>query len=232
MHPLLPIVLAAVTCNSISGEPAGCDSVVGMRVLLRYDRAAVSVETAREMAGVVDRELARISAQLGCSTRERIVTIAHGKDAYRSAGTPEWSGGAFDGRIHVPVFDSRLLDDNLRRTLAHETVHACLAMLGRWPAWVHEGIAQHVSGETLTPAGHDRIAALVRTGKLPPLAKLSGDWSGLNAETARLAYEIALCAIEIFNRDFGIVGLRNLLRDPSKLPYYTAEIDRRLAQVR
>ena len=31
-----------------------------------------------------------------------------------------------------------------RRTLAHETVHACLAALGNWPAWVHEGLAQRL----------------------------------------------------------------------------------------
>lgn len=232
MHPLLPFVLAAVTCNSISGEPARCDSVVGMRAVLRYDPRTVSLDTAREMTGILDREVARISAQLGCAPREPVETIVHSENSYRNSGNPEWSGGAFDGRIHVPVLNHRLLDDNLRRILAHETVHACLALLGRWPAWLHEGIAQHVSGETLAPAGRERIAALARERRLPALSSLGNDWSKLDAPSARLAYDIALCAVEIFNRDFGIVGLRNLLRDPARLPYYTQEIDRRLAQIK
>ncbi|MEI9815014.1 MAG: hypothetical protein WDO18_21260 [Acidobacteriota bacterium] len=200
----------------------------GTRILLRYEGTAITVDTAREMAAVLDGEYARISAQLGCSGTERIVTIAQSASAYKkTTAAAEWSAGQYDGRIHVPVFDKGSLDANTRRTLAHETVHACLTMLGRWPAWLHEGIAQYISGQTLPAADRDQITQLARAHKLPALAKLDGDWSTMDAGSARVAYNLALRAIEIFQQDFGAYGLRNLLKNPDKLPYYAGEIDRR-----
>jgi hypothetical protein len=207
--------------------------IYGTRVLLRYEGTAISQATAREMAAVVDQEFARISAQLGCSTQERIVTIAQSREAYqKTTAAAEWSAGQYDGRIRLPVFDpgsnGGSLDDNTRRTLAHETTHACLTMLGRWPAWLQEGVAQYMSGQTLPPAERDKIAALARSGQLPSLAKLDGDWSGLSTANARVAYAVALRAVEIFQQDFSAYGLRNLLRNPEQLPKYAAEIDKRL----
>ena len=203
--------------------------LVGTRVLLRYEGTAISVETAREMAQVVDQEFARISAQLGCTTAERIVTIAQSRDAYKkTTAAAEWSAGQYDGRIRVPVFDRGSLDADTRRTLSHETTHACLSMLGRWPAWLQEGVAQYMSGKTLSAGEREQIAQMGRAKTLPSLTRLGGDWSGLDTTTARMAYAIALRAVEVFNQDFGGYGLRNLLRNPEKLAGYTGELDRRL----
>jgi hypothetical protein len=203
--------------------------IYGARVLLRYEGAAVPVETAREMAAVVEQEFARISAQLGCSTSERIVTIVQSREAYRKAtAAAEWSAGLYDGRIRVPVFGSGPLDRDTRRTLAHEVTHACLSMLGRWPAWLQEGVAQHMSGARLGPAERQQLEHWIRAGKLPSLAKLGEDWSGMDGETARAAYALALRAIEVFEQEFSAYGLRNLLRNPERLPQITAELDRRL----
>lgn len=203
--------------------------IFGARVLLRYEGTAISPEVAREMLAVVEQEFARISARLGCSTTERIVTIAQSRDAYRkTTATAEWSAGLYDGRIRVPVFDSGSLDGDTRRTLAHETTHACLSMLGRWPAWLQEGVAQFMSGDQLRPAERQQLEQLARARKLPSLAKLGEDWSGMDAATARAAYALALRAVEVFEQEFGGYGLRNLLRNPERLPQITAELDRRL----
>lgn len=203
--------------------------ILGTHILLRYEGTAISVETAREMAAVLDHEFSRISAELGCAQSERIVTIAQSMDSYKkTTAAAEWSAGQFDGRIHVPVFDKGSLDANTRRTLAHETAHACLSMIGRWPAWLHEGVAQYISGKTLPAQEREVIAQLARAHKVPSLAKLDGDWSGFDAVNARLAYNVALRAVEIFKADFGAFGLRNLLKNPDRLPYYAAEIDKRM----
>jgi hypothetical protein len=203
--------------------------ILGTHVLLRYEGTSISVDTAREMVAVIDQEYGRISAQLGCNTNERIVTIAQSQDAYKkTTAAAEWSAGQYDGRIHVPVFDKGTLDANTRQTLAHETAHACLSMIGRWPAWLHEGIAQYISGRTLPQTDRDAITQLARAHEVPSLSKLAGDWSSMDAVKARLAYNVALRAVEIFNQDFGAFGLRNLLKNPDKLPYYAAEIDKRM----
>jgi len=203
--------------------------LVGMRVMLRYEAAAVPIETARAMLGVLDEEYARISAQLGCSAEERIVAIVQSRDAYRkTVNAAEWNGGQFDGRIRVPVLEGQGMDASTRRTFAHETVHACLAMIGRWPVWLHEGLAQKLSGDTLSPATLQRLADMAQKKKLPRLENLGQDWSRLDTEHAQIAYALALAGVEQFFANYAQLGIANLLRNRERLPEITADLDKRL----
>ena len=201
----------------------------GMRVLLRYESSAIAADTARQMTAVLDQEFARISQVLGCNADERVIAIVQSKDAYRkTTGTAEWNGGQFDGKIRVPMFDPRAVDATLLRSLAHETAHACLTMLGHWPTWLQEGIAQKLSGDTLTPAVTKQLGDLARQGKLPRLGTLPQDWMRMDAGQAAAAYALSLAAVELLWGDAGANGVGNLLRNPDRLPQVTAELDRKL----
>ena len=205
------------------------ERLYGLRVLLRYESSIVPTETARQMTTVLDQEFIRISQQLGCSADERVIAIVQSRDAYRkTTDSAEWSGGQFDGKIRVPVFDPKVLDKGMIRSLQHETTHACLTMIGRWPAWLQEGIAQKLSGDTLTPAQTKQIIGWVHDGKLPRLSNLRQDWSRMDAAHASLAYALSLAAVEMLWQDSGDDGIRNLLRNPERLPQVTAELDRKL----
>jgi hypothetical protein len=205
------------------------ERLYGLRVLLRYESSIVPTETARQMTTVLDQEFIRISQQLGCSAGERVIAIVQSRDAYRkTTDSAEWSGGQFDGKIRVPVFDPKVLDKGMIRALQHETTHACLTMLGRWPAWLQEGIAQKLSGDTLTPTQTKQITGWVHDGKLPRLSNLGQDWSRLDTAHATVAYALSLAAVEMLWQDTGDDGIRNLLRNPERLPQVTAELDRKL----
>jgi hypothetical protein len=205
------------------------DRLYGIRVLLRYDSSVIKAETARDMLGALDHEFSRVAAELGCRAEERVVAIAQGKEAYRKATeAAEWSGGQYDGRIRVPVFDGQVLDQAMRRTLAHEITHACLTMLGRWPSWLQEGLAQKLSGDTLAPEVRQKMAAMAQEHRLPRLANLGQDWSRMDAEHAMLAYGLSLAAIELFYQEYANYGIANLLRNPERLGAITADLDRRL----
>lgn len=205
------------------------DRLVGMRVLLRYEAKTVPIETARQMLGVLDEEYMRISAQLGCNAEERIVAIVQSREAYRkTVDVAEWNGGQFDGRIRVPVLEGQGLDASARRTFAHETVHACLSMIGRWPVWLHEGLAQKLSGDTLSPVIVARLAEMAQQKKLPRLENLGQDWSRLDTLHAQLAYALALDAVEQFYANYAQMGIANLLRNPERLGSITADLDKRL----
>ena len=148
------------------------EKLYGMRVVLRYDSGTVPTDTARAMVNVVDGTFARVSQQLGCYAEEKIVTIIQSRDAYKKAtDAAEWSGGQYDGRIRVPVMNGQQMDARQEQVLAHETTHACLAMLGEWPSWLHEGMAQKLSGETLRPETRAQLAELAKAGQLPKLEK-------------------------------------------------------------
>ncbi len=116
----------------------------------------------------------------------------------------------------------------VRQVLAHETTHACLSMLGHWPAWLQEGLAQKLSGETLTPTATARIAAMVAAKQLPKLENLSQDWSRLDTNHATVAYALSLAAVELFYKDYAQYGLGNLIRNPERLAQVTAELDKKL----
>ena len=204
--------------------------LIGMRVQLRYEAPAIADETARQLLGTLDEEFARISAALGCSSGERVSAIAQSREAYRqTTNAAEWSGGQFDGKIRVPMVEGRL-DGELRRTLAHEITHACLSMLGRWPAWLQEGIAQKLSGEPVAPGIAKAIAELARAGQLPKLASLGQDWSRLDTAHAEIAYGLSLRAVDLFLEEHPAIGLRNLMKFPERLPAITAELDKLLSQ--
>lgn len=65
---------------------------------------------------------------------------------------------------------------------------------------------------------------------MPPLAKLSGGWGGLNTQQAALAYAYALVAADLLVKEFGNDGLRNLLRNPERIPAISKELDKRLIE--
>src|SRR5262249_47355192 len=162
---------------------------------------------ARSMLGVLDEEYTRVSFQLGCRANEKMMAIVESRETYMKAtAAAEWSGGHYDGRVRVPVRDS-----NMRRVLAHELVHACLAELGQWPAWVHEGLAQKYSGDAVPAGLRELIAQMVQEKKLPRLAQLGASFSGLSADHARIAYSYALVAADKLLELNANTGIGNLL---------------------
>lgn len=204
------------------------DKVFGLHFVLRYEGEALPSDIARTMLSVLDDEFARVSAQLGCPREERITAIVQPRDAYlRSSGASEWSGGQYDGRIRVALIEGTTFGPRTRRAFAHEIVHACLANIGRWPTWFHEGLAQKLSGDSLPPVQRRLFDEMAKKHALPRLEDLRGNWSGLSSEAARLAYAQSLYAIDLY-LESSAYGLRNLMNNPDRLPQITADLDRLL----
>jgi tetratricopeptide (TPR) repeat protein len=201
----------------------------GSKVVLRYDPEIVPVDTARAMVGVVDGTFTRVSSQLGCSAEEKIVTIIQSREAYQKAtNAAEWNGGQYDGRIRVPVMSGQQMNAAAEQVLAHETTHACLAMLGEWPSWLHEGMAQKLSGEVLAPEMRVRLTKMAQAGKLPKLEEMRQQWSQMDAAHAGLAYALALAAVDALYQNYGSDGVRTLMRNPDRLPSVSAALDKSL----
>jgi len=204
------------------------EKLLGLRVALRYDGVAVPLETARQMVDALDREFSRISGELGCSAQERLVAIVQTRDAYRkTTDAAEWSAGQYDGRIRIPLIEGQGMDAGMRRIFGHEATHACLAMLGRWPAWLQEGLAQKFSGDTLSPAARKKIAELTASKQLPRLENLGQDWSRLDAAHAQAAYGLSLAAVELFFQSYSQYAIGDL-RSAERLARVTADLDQRL----
>ena len=207
------------------------EKLFGMRFLFRYDVREIGPEQARSIVPALDQEFARLSETLGCNTDERIAVVVQSPEAFRKAtGAAEWAAGRSDGRSRVARIAGNRIGEDTRRTVAHEIVHACLARIGDHPAWLHEGLAQKLSGEPFSETDRSNLRQMARSGQLPSLAKLGHTFSRLSAHHARIAYAAALAAVELLYEAYGIDGVRNLLRNPEMLPQITADLDRRLRQ--
>jgi tetratricopeptide (TPR) repeat protein len=209
------------------------EKLLGMHIALRYEGEALPSDTARAILSTLDEDYSRISAQLGCTSDERIVAIVQSREAYlRGTGAAEWSGGEYDGRIHIAWTEGKQVGPQMRRALAHELVHACLTGIpsgtSPWPAWLQEGLAQKLSGDQLSGASRAQLHQLAAARQIPRLEDLHQDWSQLSIENARLAYNLALAAADALYENYSSSGIRNVVNNPQRLPQVAAELDRKL----
>lgn len=208
---------------------SGSERLVGARVLVRYERSTVPPALANVMLGVLEEEYSRISAQLGCRASERVTAILQSRDSYyQSTGAAEWSGGQYDGRIHVPVSTSSRVDGETRKTFAHELVHACLSEMGQWPAWLQEGLAQKYSGDRLNAQVTAQLQAMIKAGQVPKLNQLGQTFSRMSSVHAQVAYSIALLAADKLLQLTANTGIQNVVRNPAEFERMTAEVEKSL----
>ncbi len=232
-HSIRPSPQLAAMIKLVETEAAhdkSGEKLVGMRVALRYEGQALPYATAKAMLSTLDSEVARISEIIGCPSHERLIAIVQApEDYYKGANAAEWSGGQFDGRIRIPFPAGGQFDERLRKVFAHEATHACLANLGRWPAWLHEGLAQKLSGERMGAGMRESLKELAASKQLPKLQDLRQNWSSMSSQNARVAYALALAAAEeMLDGPSGSVGLRNMLNNPAILEQVTNSINARL----
>jgi hypothetical protein len=216
-----------------AGSDEGGQRLYGMHVGVRYEGEALPADAARAVLATLDEEYVRISGELGCTSGERIMAVVQSRDNYlKATGAAEWSGGEYDGRIHIVWADGKQAGPQTRRAVAHEMVHACLAEIPYsgpfWPAWFQEGLAQRLSGDTLTTAVRDRLHRLAQAHQIPSLENLRQDWSRLSLDNARLAYDIALAAVDSLYENYSAYGIRNILNNPNSLDQITADLDKKL----
>ena len=147
---------------------------------------------------------AEIGKELNHFPAEPISVILYtGKDFSDVTHAPGWAGGMFgklDGKIRVPVQGAEGQEGTLRRVLTHEYVHALLhSMAPDTPLWLHEGLAQHLSGDEA-----------VSIGQLIPLGALMNGFPR-DARPAYVAYMESLQAVQDLVQEFGMTRLRRLL---------------------
>jgi hypothetical protein len=206
------------------------DKAFGQRFILRYEGREVTPEAAHEIIDALDNETSRITGALGCRFEERVTAIVHTMSSFRATTDAfNWSTGLYDGRIRVVAPANGRLTPQLKETLAHEVVHACLARLGSFPSWFHEGMAQRWSGETDGRASIPEAMQKLKSGGMPPIERLDTELRSKDAEKVRLAYALALAAVDSLYAERGEDAVRNMLRNPERVPESAAAVTRQLA---
>ncbi len=127
---------------------------------------------------------------------------------------PGWSAGVYDGKIRIPVGGIEQETPGLRKILYHEYTHAVVrAITPRCPSWLNEGLAQYFEGRDIDSRQRAALKRITQEGKLPPLSKMEGSFTGLGADQAAFTYLVSLSAVRYMIDSFGLYRVKYVLEE-------------------
>lgn len=143
---------------------------------------------------------------------DTVTVVLYTREQFRDVTqSPAWAGGAFDGRIRVPVQGALQNPREFERVLAHEFTHALVHSIAPRgvPTWFNEGLAVFFEGSDL-----NRRKETIRSSAAKlPLDRLEGSFEGLSAKEAGLAYAQSAVATSVLIEQAGAPAIINLLTD-------------------
>lgn len=152
----------------------------------------------------------RIGSALYTYPADVITVVLYTREQFRDVTrSPDWAGGAYDGRIRVPVRDALKNVRELERVLAHEFTHALVRTLAPRgvPQWLDEGLAMNFDGTDLT-------AQIERSSAVPgALTALELPFSAMSSDAAALAYAHSAAAVKRLLEIAGPPAIVGILAD-------------------
>ena len=183
----------------------------GARFTVLFEGPADEALAARALE-ILEAAYWRASTALAAYPEQIITVILYTADQFRDiTRSPQWTAGAYDGRIRVPVRGASPESQELERVLVHEFTHALVqAVAPRGvPVWLHEGLAV-----TFEPGGSAWAEGQLAgsTSRLP-LARLTGSFASLSAADARLAYAQSAAIVTALVDRGGAAAVGAVLQD-------------------
>jgi peptidase MA superfamily protein/tetratricopeptide repeat protein len=208
-HPQLTKQLAAWRKEALLHS--GFGRKLGDHFTVLFEGPA-EADLADRAVAILEAAYWRIGTAVYTYPTDVITVILYTREQFRDVTrSPEWAGGAFDGRIRVPVQGALQNRVEFERVLAHEFTHALIQSIASRgvPVWLHEGLADCFDGTDLT-----RKEEQVRKAEtLLPLRRLEESFAGLSAKDASLAYAESAVAVRLLLDQAGVSAVVNLLGD-------------------
>ena len=166
-------------------------------------------ELAQKAVEVLEAAYWRIGGALSSYPTEPITVVLYTRGQFRDVTqSPDWAGGAYDGKIRVPVQGAMKNTREFERVLTHEFTHALVRSIAPRgvPQWLNEGLAIYFEGSDTSK----EIAPAPAAEAKHPLTRLEKTFSGMNKEEAALAYAQSATAVKSLMDEAGapaIVGI-------------------------
>lgn len=165
---------------------------------------------AERAVAILEAAYWRIGTALYTYPIDVITVVLYTREQFRDiTQSPAWAGGAFDGRIRVPVRGALENLPEFERVLSHEFTHALVRSVAPRgvPVWLNEGLAVRFEGGDLSKE-QDEVR---RAPKRPSLAELERSFGALGGKEARLAYAESALAATALLEQAGAPAVINLL---------------------
>ena len=170
----------------------------------------------------------RIGGALTAYPSRPITVVLYTTEQFRDVTRmPEWAAASYDGRIRLPIRGALQQLDELDSVLAHEFVHAVVAMLGgpNVPVWLNEGLAS-----VFEPGGSAEAERMLATiSGLPPLTQLHRSFARLSPAAARVAYAFSTRAVQRMLDLRGPSAVVALLHDLARGAQFETAFHQRIA---
>jgi tetratricopeptide (TPR) repeat protein len=159
--------------------------------LLKYDGGVADPNLVTEISDFLEEVYQDLSSRFDAYPTAPFVVVMYPRQQFfKATDAPNWSGGANDGKIKLPVRGMTSLNDAVRDTLKHELVHSFVNFKTseNCPSWLQEGLAQWIERKSVGPEGTKVLATLVTANQLPSIRNLSGGFKTANEKTATVLY--------------------------------------------
>ncbi len=157
---------------------------------------------ADRVAATLEAAYRRVGKALNAYPPETITAILYTREQFRDiTRSPGWAGGAYDGRIRIPVKGALDSVADLDRIVTHEFVHAAIQTLAPRgvPTWLNEGLASY-----LEPGQAAWLTRRLRTApRLIPLTELEEGFGRYDGDEALLAYGESVVAASVLVERLG-----------------------------
>lgn len=169
-------------------------------------------ELAAKAVEVLEAAYWRIGSALYSYPTGVITVVLYTREQFRDVTqSPDWAGGAYDGRIRVPVQGAMKNVREFQRVLTHEFTHALVRSVASRgvPQWLNEGLAMYFEGSDTA-----RQVELLRAAESkPPLTALEGPFSRMDGTAATLAYAQSAAAVKLLMDEAGPAAIVGLLTE-------------------
>ena len=182
---------------------------------------------ARRVVEYLEAAYWRVGSALTAYPPDPITVVLYTTEQFRDiTRMPSWTAASYDGRIRVPIRGALDQSERLERVLAHEYVHAVVAMLGgrNVPTWMNEGLAEVFENK----GTDDAEAVLARTTTRPPLKALERGFTQLSDAQAHLAYAYSARAVRRMIDLRGAPAVVMLLQDLSRGAEFPSAFQQRI----
>jgi tetratricopeptide (TPR) repeat protein len=169
-------------------------------------------ELATRAVEILEAAYWRIGSALYTYPSEVLTVVLYTREQFRDiTRAPAWAGGAFDGRIRVPVLGALKNPKEFERVLAHELTHAIVKSLAPRgvPQWLNEGLAMNFEGSDIGPQ-LERVRTAESRHTLP---SLEGSFGGMNGAAAALAYAQSTAAVKLLIDEAGAPAIVGILTE-------------------
>lgn len=192
------------------------DTQFNMYFIIKIDPEVEKIAPGFNINQALDAARIGVGVDLNYTPTNKIPVIVYTRNDFRETivDAPDWSGGAFDGKMRLIVTQAKNNVAELKSSIVHEYTHAVIKELtnGNCPRWFNEGVAKYEEYKHGIPPRINILALAYNTNEFIPWDKIDQSIVSKDRNTVILAYQQVFSFVYYLVERYGMNKLNVLLR--------------------